>query len=733
MEVETDNSEGIKDSFKVPSLPLPPVFAKPNDSNKSEKSVKQQSDLDHDNKQAPVYTPEETSSSTPENKSTSEPQAVETASTPPAPPCKYEEPSWGGVPETVSPYYLEILKNGIIVDKFKLEGKSFFTVGRLPICDVPFEHPSLSRYHAVLQYKVKPSPEKPVGFYLYDLDSTHGTQHNKLKCFPRTYYRLRVGHMIKFGGSTRMAILQGPDEDQEDESEMTVTELKALAEEKAKKKAEEEERMKKLAEEAELEDSEKSLSKGISWGMGDEADEEFPDMEKNPFAELANNENLYIEDPKKCLRNWFDREGFDLEYKTEEKGFSQFYCRIELPVDGQPNFAEAEVKGKKKEAVVQAALEACRVLDRLGLLKQSQQTRMERKVKKWEDDDYYDSDDDEFLDRTGDIEAKRQKRMKMAGVTTDTVETYDSLKKKFDLIEIELKELNDKLAEAQKLKAQIEKAGEGDLDNYLANLKKGDSGSKENVTKLKTKINQLNTDKDKLIKLINIAKPTHMPELKSTTEKPKAGIMIGKMGSRGFLGKIKNVSKSSVAKPVVVSSERTKVLEAFLQEDEEKSKKLKTCDDGDEDELQPIGYEVHKPVKAPKKDRIGDTSKNEQKVPGKPVNDRKIGPIIPDNIKEANSKVEENNPEMTPDPVVKERDPKTEDDSMSKDSTETEVVVKKRGDRGTKRKNASKQEPVIETKEEYYKIGEDSKYDVWMPPENQSGDGKTSLNAKLGY
>ena len=134
-------------------------------------------------------------------------------------------------------------------------------------------------------------------------------------------------------------------------------------------------------------------------------------MEKNPFAELANNESLYIDDPKKCLQNWFDREGYDLEYKVEEKtrGAAQFSCRIDLPVDGQPNFAEAEVKGKKKEAIVQAALEACRILDRLGLLKQNQQTRMERKVKKWEDDDFYDSDEDEFLDRTGDIEQKRKK------------------------------------------------------------------------------------------------------------------------------------------------------------------------------------------------------------------------------------------------------------------------------------------------------------------------------------
>ena len=371
------DSEASKenDSFKIPTLP--PVFVKPID-----RKVEQASDKRVEEQVVPE----------PEREKESIENVVEKQDKPPptAPAFQYEEPSWAGIPDKT--YCLEILKNGTIVETFKLEGKSYFTVGRLPICDVPFEHPSLSRYHAILQFKSKPSPEKPVGFYLYDLDSTHGTLHNKNKCFPRTFYRLRVGHMLKFGGSTRTAILQGPDEDQEEESDMSVTELKALAVEKAQKKAEEEERLKKLAEEAESEEADKVSSRGISWGMDDDA-EEFPDMEKNPFAELANNESLYVDDPKKCLKNWFDREGFDLEYKVEEKGFGQFSCRIELPVDGQPNFAEAEVKGKKKEAQVQAALEACRILDRLGLLKQNQQTRMERKVKKWEDDDYYDSDE----------------------------------------------------------------------------------------------------------------------------------------------------------------------------------------------------------------------------------------------------------------------------------------------------------------------------------------------------
>ena len=50
-----------------------------------------------------------------------------------------------------------------------------------------------------------------------------------------------------------------------------------------------------------------------------------------------------------------------------------------------------------------------------------------RKPKDWADNDYYDSDDDTFLDRTGDIEKKREKRIKKANVKKETALTYNEL------------------------------------------------------------------------------------------------------------------------------------------------------------------------------------------------------------------------------------------------------------------------------------------------------------------
>ena len=119
----------------------------------------------------------------------------------------YKEPSWGGI--TDKPYYFEVIKNGAVTDRVELTAKSYYVFGRLPSCDHSMDHPSLSRYHAVIQNCAKTNSEgHNLGWYLYDLDSTHGTWINKSRVTPRVYHRLRVGYVVKFGGSTRLYILQ---------------------------------------------------------------------------------------------------------------------------------------------------------------------------------------------------------------------------------------------------------------------------------------------------------------------------------------------------------------------------------------------------------------------------------------------------------------------------------------------------------------------------------------------
>lgn len=153
-----------------------------------------------------------------------------------------------------------------------------------------------------------------------------------------------------------------------------------------------------------------------------------------------------MDDPKKALRGFMEREGYDFEYNCTEQGMGQFLCRVELPLDderGKPIVAEVLHKGKKKEAVIQCALEACRILDRYGLLRQATHGNYyisfiylvlsifflsesrKRKAKNWEENDFYDSDEDTFLDRTGTIEKKRENRMKTK--LPAKTETYQSL------------------------------------------------------------------------------------------------------------------------------------------------------------------------------------------------------------------------------------------------------------------------------------------------------------------
>lgn len=123
----------------------------------------------------------------------------------------YKEPEWGGLPTTSDKNYtLEVLKSGSIVEVIDLMSKSYWIFGRMKNCDIPMQHPTasrliitktlrvfflhvfISRYHAVLQYRIKAASNEDSGFYLYDMDSTHGTFLNKKRLRSQSYVRVKV-------------------------------------------------------------------------------------------------------------------------------------------------------------------------------------------------------------------------------------------------------------------------------------------------------------------------------------------------------------------------------------------------------------------------------------------------------------------------------------------------------------------------------------------------------------
>ncbi|XP_040848925.1 kanadaptin-like isoform X1 [Ochotona curzoniae] len=440
----------------------------------------------------------------------------------PARAAPYREPPWGG--RATAPYSLETLKGGTILGSRSLQGMSRCLFGRLASCDVCLEHPSVSRYHAVLQHGAPDGESEGTvpGFYLYDLGSTHGTFLNKTRVPPRTYCRVRVGHVLRFGGSSRLFILQGPEEDREAESELTVTQLKELRKQQQrlleKKMLGEDSDGDEEADAAEKKGSSNIQDDdvGCTWGMGEDAVED--EAEENPIVLEFQQEReaFYIKDPKKALQGFFDREGEELEYEFDEQGHSTWLCRVRLPVDdstGKQLVAEAIHSGKKKEAMIQCSLEACRILETLGLLRQEAVSR-KRKAKNWEDEDFYDSDDDTFLDRTGLVEKKRLNRMKKAGKIDEKPETFESLVAKLNDAERELSEISERLKASSK--ALSESPSQDSLDAFMSEMKSGSTLDGVSRKKLHLRTFELRKEQQRLKGLIKIVKPAEIPELKKT-------------------------------------------------------------------------------------------------------------------------------------------------------------------------------------------------------------------------
>lgn len=504
-------------------------------------------------------------------------------------------------------------------------------------------------------------------------------------------------------------------------------------------------------------------------------------MSENPYAQ-TNNEELYLDDPKKTLRGFMEREGVDFEYVCTEQGMGQFLCKVELPIDdekGRPIMAEALHKGKKKEAVVQCALEACRILDRHGLLRQATHVSRKRKMKNWEENDYYDSDDDTFLDRTGSIEKKRENRMKAKAV--QSVETYESLLDKEKAISLEIRGIEKKLREASSsLASKKQNDNEDSLDAFMKDLssKKLD---KHKISELKIELARLKKEHANVLKLVNIAKPADLPPLKPFYETQNSADT--------------NPTNSKQQKGLPLYGKRMKV-KVQLPEPKDVNVAFND-DDGDDDDDNDDEEAVPKELKGInpclclklKEDIKNLSSHSESDAAIKTItkivaNEEErveklrqflVGAVQVQNIVEK-QKIDKSsdsysNYSNTLHFYLKSQESSSNSNelqSMEKHLQEFERFVKEEGSsssKSTEKNEANKEQKEDDDEEaENNKIDEEKRrkrnqrriqqrqgkmeiqkvkgydedslkedYNMWVPPSNQTGDGRTRLNDKLGY
>ncbi|XP_053444413.1 kanadaptin [Nycticebus coucang] len=725
----------LSGAFKKPSLPAPPAVQEkapapsPSDSEEGKKERPAElRDPDPGESDVPSLQPDSGDARSPQEEQPRPPAASSCPGGPARPP-PYQEPPWGG--PTTAPYSLETLKGGTILGTRGLKGTSYCLFGRLSSCDVCLEHPSVSRYHAVLQHRA-PGPDGErdghgPGFYLYDLGSTHGTFLNKTRIPPRTYCRVRVGHVLRFGGSTRLFILQGPEDDQEAESELTVTQLKKL------RKQQQTLLEKKMLgedsdEEEEMDTSEgkRSVSgqddeMGCTWGMGEDAVED--EAEENPIVLEFQQEReaFYIKDPKKALQGFFDREGEELEYEFDEQGHSTWLCRVRLPVDdstGKQLVAEAIHSGKKKEAMIQCSLEACRILDTLGLLRQEAVSR-KRKAKNWEDEDFYDSDDDTFLDRTGLVEKKRLNRMKKAGKIDEKPETFESLVAKLNDAERELSEISEKLKASSK--SLSESQSQDSLDAFMSEMKSGSALDGVSRKKLHLRTFELRKEQQRLKGLIKIVKPAEIPELKKTESQTTDAENKAKKLTLPLFGAMKGGSKFKLKTGTVgkLPPKRPELPPALLRmKDEPEVEEEEEEEEEEEKEQEEVEKKKAEDGSSRPQLEIEPEAAQETKPPSEVTHSKE-------------KQTHENMSQLSQGEQKKDYQEINKTSSSLEEPSASKNEYEGSRDELKKKKFCGPSKLPVTLSSKY--PDDDPDYCVWVPPEGQSGDGRTHLNDKYGY
>ncbi|KAH7287917.1 hypothetical protein KP509_31G002900 [Ceratopteris richardii] len=113
----------------------------------------------------------------------------------------WQPPDWAVEPKP-GLYWLDVVKDGEVVDKINLEKRRNIFGRQAIMCDFVLDHPSVSRQHAaVVQHKNG-------SVYVIDLGSVHGTFVANERLSKDSPVEIEVGQSLKFAASTRSYILR---------------------------------------------------------------------------------------------------------------------------------------------------------------------------------------------------------------------------------------------------------------------------------------------------------------------------------------------------------------------------------------------------------------------------------------------------------------------------------------------------------------------------------------------
>ncbi|CAM8968682.1 unnamed protein product [Rhodiola kirilowii] len=651
----------------------------------------------------------------------------------------YKIPPWSEPPTL--PFFIEVLKGGAIVDNLDLSKKGAYMFGRVDLCDFTLDHPTISRFHAVLDFpfamiQFKGSNE----VYLYDLGSTHGTFVNKNEVKKMVYVELHVGDVLRFGRSTRLYILQGPAELMPPEAQLKDVRNRHIHEEILTAKLH-------------------FSAQGGKQHLPMVSRGEWRRMQmKRPryFNFLA--ASIFQDDADEVTWQTYKGQLTEKQEKTHEKVIKRLekigHMKKEIDAIRVKDISQGGLTQGQQTQIARNEQRISQLMEELENLEETlnesiRESLGARTGKKLagrkrgeEEEEELLSDDDDFYDRT--------KKPTQKTVESQTVETADSLLDKKEAIMKEIED-NGKLItdERSRLESDIEaKTEAGDpLDAYMSGL-----SSRLVIDKtehLEKKLSVLKSELDRIVYLLKIADPTgeavKKRELKPQEPKivdPDTHIpAVVKQPSKGQ----KNHHEPLKMKDQVTDMSATMEVNRNLKAESSKSETITTytavkpqwlgavddtvpiekkqeavlLDDSDES----VNYNDREKV-LKKMEHMEEVLSIENSAPGLILRKRKeveVTKVSPSGSTEPSASLSTESQFKAEDAVAlllkhaggyHEVEEKSNEDTSPADTKRPKRVL-------------GPEKPAF--------LGGQADYETWVPPKGQSGDGRTSLNDRFGY